>query len=206
MLNKTIVSACDIKSFSLRLRSGLLRYGIELEHSKVLEVVSSAFQCKNWNVLSSKLKNISKQLPDQKTIILHIDSSASREDLDLMLASAVKSSGFGVMPSSSADELSGVSYIFNFEKGTLNNFITFTIILSNAIKDSKISVRNMFFKRIIVETECFNDFFSPELSEYHDGEIKKAFDKLARGDSVFTDNEDAKKIMNSKKTAIRMKS
>lgn len=205
MLNKTIVSACDVKSFSLRLRTGLLKYGINIEHGKVLEVVSSAFQCKSWNVLSSKLKNISKQLPDQKTMILHIDSSANREELDSMLSSAVTSSGFGVMPSSVVDEFSGVSYVFDFKKRTSNNFITFIIVLSNSLKDSKISVKNMFFKRIVVETESFNDFFSSELSEYHEREIKAAFDKLNKGESVFTDHDCAKKIMDKKKTILRNK-
>lgn len=205
MLNKTIMSACDVKSFALRLRTGLLKYGINIEHSKVLEVVSSAFQCKSWNVLSSKLKNISKQLPDQKTIILHIDSSASREELDSMLSSAVTSSGFGVMPSSIVDESSGVSYVFNLEKRTVNNFITFTIVLSNSLKDSKVSVKNMFLKRIVIETESFNDFFSNELSEYHEREIKAAFDKLNKGESVFTDHDCAKKIMDEKKRRLRSK-
>lgn len=203
MLNKAITSACDVKSFSLRLRNSLLKHGVSLEHSKVLEVVSGAFQCKNWNVLSSKLKNVSRQLTDQKTIILHIESSASRVEIDSLLESAVLSSGFCVMPSSVVEEVTGLSYVFDLDKKNCNNFITFLIMMSNSIIESKILVKNMFFKRIVVETETFNDYFSSELERFHEKEIMAAFEKLRNGESVFTEHEDAIKEMNERKRLIR---
>lgn len=205
MLNKALTSTCDVKSFSLRLKNGLAKYGVNIEHSKILEAVSVAFQFKNWNVLSSKLKNVSKQLTDQKTIILHVESSAKREQIDLLLKNAIISSKLDITPPSVIDEVAGISYVFELNNVNEDTFMTFITLMSNSIIDSKIIVKNIFLKKIGIETESLNGYFSSFLHEYQDNEIRKAFVKMENGESVFHSHEEAKKIINEKKDELKLK-